>query len=68
MNKMNKMNICPNCNKEFPLKKNGRGGYTECCSTECGHELKTKRHYEEYLADNSIAYGQQNMQNYKNGF
>jgi transcription initiation factor IIE alpha subunit len=64
----NRMNICPNCGVNFPLKKNGRGGFTETCSPECGNELRSKRHYEEYKLDNSVAYGQSNMQNYKKWF
>lgn len=64
------MNIskCPNCGNEFKPRKNGRGGVTETCSINCGHELKSKRHYQEYKLDNSIAYGQKNMQRYKKWF
>ena len=58
------MSICPNCKKEFQIKK----VITECCCSECAHELKSKRHYEEYKADNSIAYGQKNMQSFKKFF
>lgn len=55
---------CPNCGSSFENAKHG----SECCSPECAAELKTKRHYEEYLKDNSIAYGQKNMQSYKKWF
>lgn len=68
INIMDNKVICPNCNKLFEQKRNGRGGFTETCSVECGHELKSKRHYEQYKLDNSIAYGQKNMQCYKKWF
>ena len=62
------MKKCPNCDNEFIPQKNGRGGLTETCCSECASELKSKRHYAEYKLDNSIAYGQKNMQRYKKFF
>ena len=52
---------CPNCGNEFTPSKNGRGGVTECCSQPCAAELKSKRNYQEYLKDNSIADGKRNI-------
>ena len=59
---------CPNCGNEFTPSKNGRGGVTECCSQPCAAELKSKRNYQEYLKDNSIADGKRNMQSFKKFF
>lgn len=59
---------CPNCGKFFTAKSNGRGGQVETCSVTCAAELKSKRTYENYKADNSIAYGQKDMQSYKKWF
>lgn len=55
---------CANCGVLFTKAKKE----TECCSNECANELKTKRHYEKYKLDNSVAYGQKNMQCYKKWF
>jgi len=69
-NRKNKIlnEICPNCGKEFKPAKDGRGGRTECCSISCRGEYQSKKHYQEYQLDNSIAYGQKNMQHYKKHF
>lgn len=62
------MNICKNCEIEFPVKKNGRGGITETCSPKCRGELRSKKNYDKYKEDNSVVFGQSNMQNYKKYF
>ena len=62
------MTKCPNCGNEFTPSKNGRGGVTECCCQPCAAELKSKRNYQEYLKDNSIADGRRNMQSFKKFF
>lgn len=62
------LKICLNCGLEFKPNRSGNGNYTDCCSAECAGELKSKNHYEKYLADNSIAFEQRNMQNYKKYF
>ena len=38
------------------------------CSRKCYDAYHTQEHYQHYLQDNSIAYGQQNMQRYKKYF
>lgn len=38
------------------------------CCRACYNEAHRLEHYKKYLADNSIAYGIQNMQNYKKYF
>lgn len=55
--------ICEWCGIEF--KKKGATKY--CCKEHYLQAIKRKR-YEEYLKDNSIAYGFQNMQRYKKFF
>ena len=59
---------CPNCGKDFNTKKDGRGGFIECCSQECASALKATRGYEAYLQENSIADGKRNMQTFKKYF
>lgn len=55
--------ICKWCKKEFKKK-----GNTLFCSRDCYYKFHSKEKYLEYLNDNSIAYGYQNMQNYKKYF
>ena len=55
--------ICENCKKEFKIKGNKR-----FCSRKCYNEFHKIERYKEYLKDNSIAHGQQNMQNFKRFF
>lgn len=52
---------CPNCGVSFTIGKKDK---TYCCSA-CASEHKGKLRYQEYLNDNSICYGQKNMQNFK---
>lgn len=59
---------CPNCGEMFTARSNGRRGLVETCSQTCAAELRAKRSYESYKLDNSIAYGQKNMQSYKKWF
>lgn len=59
-----KIYICEHCGKEF-YKQKGSGKF--CCK-ECVAAHRGKIHYEEYLADNSIAWGIKNMQQYKKYF
>ena len=59
-----KVYICENCGKEF-FKQKGSGKF--CCS-ECAAAYRIAAHYNEYLKDNSIAWGQRNMQQYKKHF
>lgn len=59
-----KIYICEHCGKEF-YKQKGNGKF--CCA-ECAAAYRGKMHYEKYLADNSIAWGQKNMRQYKKYF
>ena len=59
---------CPNCGEMFTARSNGRRGLVETCSQPCAAELKSKRNYQEYLKDNSIADGRRNMQSFKKFF
>ena len=54
---------CGTCGKPV-TKKNAK----RFCSRECYLVAHKLEHYQAYLADNSIAYGQQNMQQYKKYF
>lgn len=60
--------ICPQCGIEFKPHKDGRGGYTTCCSNECAAKLKAIKGYNDYLEDNAIAEGKRNMQSFKKYF
>jgi hypothetical protein len=59
-----KVYICEYCGKEF-YKQKGSGKF---CSKACANAYQSKKHYEAYLKNNSIAWGQSNMQNYKKYF
>lgn len=56
---------CQWCGKEITGK--GRRNKKFCCRT-CYNENHKLEHYKLYLADNSIAWGIQNMQQYKKYF
>ena len=48
--KIPKIYICENCGKEF-YKQKGSGKF---CCMECSSAYRSRKHYEEYLKDNSI--------------
>lgn len=54
---------CEVCGKEIRAKNAKR-----FCCRSCYNEYHRLEHYNQYLKDNSIAYGNQNMQNYKKFF
>ena len=56
---------CPWCGKEI-TGKNKR--FKKYCNKECYLEAHKLEHYKAYLADNSLAWGIQNMQQYKKYF
>ena len=58
---------CLECGQEIIKTRSNRGN-TKFCSRKCYLEYHSKERYEKYLNDNSIAYGQQNMQRYKKFF
>lgn len=63
--KQQETRICVICGQTFMAKQSED---KKCCSSSCSREYFKRQHYEAYLHDNSIAYGQQNMQSYKKYF
>lgn len=58
---------CDWCNKEIEKTRSKRNN-TRFCSRECYLKFHETERYQAYLKDNSIAWGQQNMQRYKKFF
>ena len=63
--RLKKIRTCTYCNKDYILGKNATGKY---CSKLCSNLGSSKKTYERYLADNSIAFGFTNMSSYKKHF
>ncbi len=60
---MKEIKHCETCGKEITHKNAKR-----FCCRECYNKWHSREHYEKYLKDNSIAFGNKNMQNYKKFF
>ena len=60
----NKLSLCMDCGIEFSHSYNSKGEYCKLCIGRAA----SRKHYEKYLLDNSIAFGYSNMGSFKKHF